>query len=154
MDYTRLAKFISNARQLYGFEQMGIDPWKKKSFEEACEKARYQEDGTVDPSFKMPEIIDFAQGYKDMSPGIAALERFVVEGWLKHDNCPILTSAVCSAIIVRDGKLNRMFVKDKSYNRIDAAVAAAMACGLASRPKEVKCEYLAAWKQVNGVWNG
>ena len=155
IDYEQISDVVNSLAREYEIKSIAVDPWKFAAFEAAAEKASVDRvTGQPRKDFKLPEFIEFMQGYKNMSPAIAGLERLVVSGKLRHNNCPVLTAACASAIIVRDGKLNRMFAKDKSYSRIDAIVAVSMAIGLSERPSEQESDLVKAYRKGGMAWNG
>jgi phage terminase large subunit-like protein len=78
-------------------------------------------------------LVEFGQGFRDMSPALAALETLVLQGRLKHPGNPVLDWAVSNAIAVLDPAGGRKLDKSKSTGRIDALQALAMAVGLAAR---------------------
>lgn len=78
-------------------------------------------------------MMEWGQGFKDMSPALDALESLILQGRLKHPGNPVLDFAVASAIAVTDPAGNRKLDKGKATGRIDALVALSMAVGLASR---------------------
>ena len=71
------------------------------------------------------------QGYKDMSPAVDIVERFVVQKKLRHGAHPVLQWCAANAVVTRDPAGGRKFDKAKSSGRIDALVALAMALSLA-----------------------
>jgi phage terminase large subunit-like protein len=75
----------------------------------------------------------FGQGYKSMSPAAKAFEERVLNRQLVHDGSPLLTWALSNVAIERDAAGNMKPSKDRSRERIDPAVAAIMACGLAAQ---------------------
>ncbi len=84
-------------------------------------------------------LVPFGQGFKDMSPGVDALEAAILNRHLKHGNNPLLTFNMASVKVETDAAGSRKFSKRKSNNRIDGAVALCMALGQHARtPKEKK----------------
>lgn len=77
------------------------------------------------------------QGFKDAGPDIEILAELAMSGRLRHGNNPVLRAAMSNAITVSDPAGNLKVDKDRSNGRgpvrIDAAVALAMACGVATR---------------------
>lgn len=88
------------------------------------------ERGVAFPILKTP------QTYVGMSPGLSQLEHEVVNGTLKHDGNPLLSSHVTKAIIRKSDDGLRRFIKPKNRTRIDGAVALAMALGLKAKDLE------------------
>lgn len=78
-------------------------------------------------------LIEWGQGYKDMSSAIDALESELLNGRVAHGNHPVLTMCAANAVISKDAAGNRKLDKHKATGRIDGLVAMAMAFGAASR---------------------
>ncbi len=75
---------------------------------------------------------EMRQGWRTMGPAIAELERVVVGRMLEHDGNPVLRWCLDNVAIQVDSAGNRSFNKGKSRERIDGAVAMAMAVARAS----------------------
>lgn len=80
-------------------------------------------------------LVEFGQGFKDMSPALDDLEADFLNGRLRHGANPVLTSCMANAVIVRDPAGNRKLDKSLVTQRIDGAVALAMARGAATAAK-------------------
>lgn len=78
-------------------------------------------------------LVAFGQGFRDMGPAVDLLERLCVEAKLRHGMHPILTWCVSNAKATSDPAGNRKLDKQKSFGRIDGAVALAQALAIASR---------------------
>lgn len=74
-------------------------------------------------------LVEFGQGYKDMSPAIATLESELLNGRLAHGMHPVLTMCAANAVVSKDAAGNRKLDKHKATGRIDGLVALAMAFG-------------------------
>jgi phage terminase large subunit-like protein len=74
-------------------------------------------------------LIEHGQGYKDMTPAVDIVERFVIQEKLRHGLHPVLTWCANNAVVIRDPAGGRKFDKSntKYRSRIDALVAMAMA---------------------------
>ena len=73
------------------------------------------------------------QGWVTMSPAIKELERAIIAQHFRHGGNPVLRWMFDNvAVHVVDSAGNRTFHKGKSRDRIDGAVAAAMAVSRAS----------------------
>ena len=98
---------------------IGFDRWRidimKKEFERA---------GADVP------LVEFGQGFKDMSPALDALESVLLNGNIRHGMNPVLTMCAANASVDSDAAGNRKFTKQKSTGRIDGMVALAMALGM------------------------
>jgi phage terminase large subunit-like protein len=86
-----------------------------------------------DAGVKLPELIEFGQGYKEMSPAIEQFEVMLLGGDLVHDAHPVLTWCAANAVIVEDDAGNRKLSKRRATGRIDCMVAMVMAVGAAAR---------------------
>jgi phage terminase large subunit-like protein len=73
------------------------------------------------------ELVEFGQGFKDMSPAVDEFERLCFECKLRHGAHPVLAYCVSNTKIEADASGNRKPSKAKSMGRIDLAVAAIMA---------------------------
>ncbi|MFC0217822.1 terminase large subunit [Pseudochelatococcus lubricantis] len=72
-------------------------------------------------------VIEFRQGWRSMGPAIADLERAIVGGKFHHGGHPLLRWCFENVAVQTDSSGNRSFHKGRSRDRIDGAVAAAMA---------------------------
>jgi phage terminase large subunit-like protein len=83
----------------------------------------------VDPKDQYADryLIEYGQGFKDMSPAIRNLEELVIDGKINHAGHEALAWQVGCVAIVEDDAGNVKFSKRKSKGKIDAAVALAMA---------------------------
>jgi phage terminase large subunit-like protein len=69
------------------------------------------------------------QGFKDMSPALAALEAELINERIRHGGHPILTWCAANAVVDMDAAGNRKLNKKRATGRIDGMVALAMAIG-------------------------
>ena len=76
-------------------------------------------------------LVEFGQGFKDMSPAIDVLESELLNARIAHENHPVLTMCAANAVISKDAAGNRKLDKHKATGRIDGIVALAMAMGIA-----------------------
>ncbi len=76
--------------------------------------------------------VEFRQGWVSMAPAVLALEHTVLARQLRHGGNPILRWNFGNVQVETDKAGNRMFHKGKSGNKIDGAVATAMAVGRAA----------------------
>jgi len=76
-------------------------------------------------------LVEFGQGYKDMSPAIESLEAELLNSRVAHGMNPVLTMCAANTVIIKDPAGNRKLDKQKSTGRIDGMVAMAMAFGVA-----------------------
>lgn len=71
--------------------------------------------------------VEMRQGWVTMAPAIKELERAIVGRRLNHDGNPVLRWNFANIAVETDKAGNKAFHKGKSTDRIDGAVAAAMA---------------------------
>lgn len=77
-------------------------------------------------------VVHFRQGWATMAPAIKELERAIVGGKLRHGGHPILRHHFDCVAVEVDKAGNKSFHKGRSRDRIDAAVACAMAVARAA----------------------
>ena len=75
--------------------------------------------------------VEMRQGWVTMAPAIKELERAIVGRRFSHGANPILRWHFDNIAVERDKAGNMSFHKEKSRDRIDGAVATAMAVGRA-----------------------
>lgn len=84
-------------------------------------------------------LVEFGQGFKDMTPALESLESLLLAGVVRHGSHPVLDMCAENAVAVMDPAGNRKLDKSKATGRIDGMVALAMAVGKAStQPVEHK----------------
>lgn len=81
---------------------------------------------------EMP-LIEFGQGFKDMSPALDTLEAELLNKRMAHGMHPVLTMCAANAVITKDPAGNRKLDKFRATGRIDGMVALAMALGAANK---------------------
>jgi phage terminase large subunit-like protein len=89
-----------------------------------------------DDGYRLPELIPFGQGYKDMSPAVEMFETSLLNGDVVHNGHPVLTMCAANAVTVSDAAENRKLDKNKATGRIDLMVAAVMGAGVALTNKQ------------------
>lgn len=99
-------------------DAVAFDRWRIDQFRKAMDSA----------GIDLP-LVEFGQGFKDMSPALEALEDAVMQGKLAHENNPVLNMCAVNAVAVSDPANNRKLEKRKATGRIDGMVALAMAMG-------------------------
>lgn len=75
--------------------------------------------------------VSMRQGWVTMAPAIKELERAIIGRQFRHGGHPVLRWNFSNIAVETDKAGNRMFHKGKSRERIDGAVATAMAVGRA-----------------------
>jgi len=81
-------------------------------------------------------LVEYGQGYKDMSPALDALEAELLNGRVAHGGHPVLRMCAANAVVAKDAAGNRKLDKSKATGRIDGMVAMAMAFGVAEKQTE------------------
>lgn len=85
--------------------------------------------------------IEMRQGWVTMAPAIKELERAIVGENLIHGGNPVLRWNFDNIAVEQDKAGNKSFHKGKSRDRIDGAVAAAMAVARASAGEDTRSVY-------------
>ena len=78
-------------------------------------------------------LVEWGQGFKDMSPALDALESRILNETINHDGNPVLTMCAQNAMLIKNPAGDRKLDKMKTSGRIDGMVALSMACGLSER---------------------
>ncbi|WP_430251689.1 terminase large subunit [Neorhizobium sp. DAR64860/K0K1] len=86
-------------------------------------------------------VVEFRQGWLTMSPAIAELERAILARRFTHGGNPILRWHFDNIAIRTDTSGNKSFHKGKSKDRIDGAVATAMAVARCAAGDSGKSSY-------------
>lgn len=123
VDYAYVARDIAEATR--GLEVVGVayDRWRIELM-----RPHLEEWGSDLP------LVDYGQGFRDMSPAVDELESALLNGKIRHGSHPVLTMCAANAVVVSDPSGNRKLDKSRAKGRIDGIVALAMALGLATRP--------------------
>lgn len=106
-----------------------------------CERFHVQEIA-FDPAYGMQimanltdygyPVVHFRQGYLTFSPAIKTLEVALLAKKLKHGGNPVLRWNFANVVTIVDDKFNKTFSKKRSQEKIDGAVATAMAVARAA----------------------
>ena len=78
-------------------------------------------------------LIEWGQGFRDMTPALDALEAELLNGRVAHGGHPVLTMCAANAVVTKDPAGSRKLDKARATGRIDGMQALAMAMGLAAR---------------------
>jgi phage terminase large subunit-like protein len=103
----------------YDIQEIAYDRYKMKVLKKAAE----------DAGIELPTMVEHGQGFVSMASSITELENVVLKKELRHAGHPVLQNNIANAVIVKDPAGNRKFDKSKRTQRIDGAVALAMAVG-------------------------
>lgn len=115
----------------YSVREVAFDPTYGRAM-----MANLQEDGI--------EAVEFRQGWISMAPAVKELERVILARRMRHGGNPILRWNFGNVQIETNKAGNRMMHKGKSGNKIDGAVACAMAVARAAIGEETSV-YDADW---------
>lgn len=125
VDYEYVARSIAELLEDFDIQAVAYDRWRidlmRKEFEEL--------------GLNLP-LIEYGQGYRDMSPALDTLEADLLNGRLRHGNNPVLNMCAANATATKDPAGNRKLDKSKATGRIDGMVALAMARAVAERQEE------------------
>ena len=120
VDYGFVAAEMAEILADLDVELIGFDRWRIDVFKKELE--------TLGLDFPM---VEFGQGFKDMSPAIDSLESDLLNVRLRHGMHPVLTMCAANAVVTKDPANNRKLDKHKATGRIDGMVSLAMALGVA-----------------------
>jgi phage terminase large subunit-like protein len=95
--------------------------------------------------------IEFRQGWVSMAPAIKELEKAILGKTLVHDGHPVLRWNFGNIAVQVDKAENKSFHKGKSKDRIDGAVACAMAVARAASGDTAKSIYSNATARPDGL---
>jgi len=83
-------------------------------------------------------LVEWGQGFRDMSVALDALEAELLNGRIAHGGNPVLTMCAANAVVTRDPSGGRKLDKAKATGRIDGLQALAMSMGVASRAEQAQ----------------
>jgi phage terminase large subunit-like protein len=118
VDYGVVEQHIAELAERYRVEAIAIDRWNS-----TATTTRLLEQG-------LP-VIRFGQGTASMSPACKELERLVLARQLYHTGCPVLRWCLGNVALEQNAAGDIKPNKAKSREKIDGAVALAMAVGVA-----------------------
>jgi len=125
VEYEFVAEYLRGVFDRYDVVQLGFDDWNFRHLKPWLVRAGFPEEELE------AKFLPIRQNYKDMSPALRALESALLEQKIVHDGHPVLSMCAANAVVVSDGKENRMLTKAKSHGRIDGMVALALAQAVA-----------------------
>jgi phage terminase large subunit-like protein len=125
VDYAFVAHKLCEINSECKLAAVAFDRWK-------IEMLKAELSHVVDMKNDLP-LVEFGQGFKDMSPALDAVESLFVEGKIRHGGNPILRMCFANSVVTKDPAGNRKLDKSKATGRIDGAVSVCMAIGYAVR---------------------
>lgn len=123
IDHRFVVHKIEELSQRYNIREIAFDRWGSSTL-------------TTVLADISPELIEFGQGYKSMSPALKELMALVIDQKIAHGGNPVLWWHANSLVVKQDPAGNIRASKpdrDKSSNRIDGMVALVMALDRAIR---------------------
>lgn len=146
ISYLDVAQVIAEYHHMYDIQAIAYDRYAFRRFEESFDQLGLSgslpfiehPQGGVKKSKPTEEMIQAAKRQRKEAEGLwfpgslKLLEDAISEGRIRIKNNPVLVSAMMSAVTESDRWGNRWLAKNKSLNKIDAAVALCMAIGVAS----------------------
>ena len=118
--YGFIENFIDELGQKFHIKEIAFDRWGAVQMSQNLEGLGFT-------------MVQFGQGYKDMSPPTKELMKLTLEQTLAHNGHPVLRWMVDNIFIRRDPAGNIKPDKEKSTEKIDGAVAMIMALDRAIR---------------------
>ncbi|MEY2654282.1 MAG: hypothetical protein RLZZ524_1310 [Pseudomonadota bacterium] len=101
----------------FDVQSIAYDRWRMADLKQMAE----------DDGIELPPMVEFGQGYKDMSPALDQFETAILNRQVQHNGHPVLTWCAANAVTDSDPAGNRKLNKMKATGRIDLVVAAVMA---------------------------
>lgn len=126
IEYEFVAVDLARLLAEFDCQRIGFDRWKMKDFKKEQERLEV----------KLPELVEFGQGFQPMSPAIKVFETKLINGTMRHDGNPCLTWCASNVAAVHDAAENTKYDKSRSIGRIDGIIAAVIACGILEEMEE------------------
>lgn len=126
VDYAYVAQELEEILQDYPqVARIGFDRWRIDLFRKELERI----------NLDLP-LVEFGQGFKDMSPAIDKVESLLLNNEFAHGDNPVMTLCAANAVITKDPAGNRKFDKHKATGRIDGMLATTIAIGVSISESE------------------
>lgn len=119
-DRVAVIRRIAEITNQYDLQVLAYDRWHLEDISRLCS----------DEGIELP-VEAFGQGFRSMGPAVDALEIAILNRQLRHGHHPILDWNFSNAVLEVDAAGARKISKRKSTERVDGAVALAMAIGIA-----------------------
>jgi phage terminase large subunit-like protein len=128
VDFRAVEETIRDLCERFGVREIAFDPHLARVM-----MSNLAEDGYP--------AIEMRQGWVTMAPAIKELERALIAGRFQHGGHPVLRWNFDNIAVETDKAGNKAFHKGKSRDRIDGAVAAAMAVARAATGEDTRSIY-------------
>ncbi len=126
VDYAFIEQYIKRVCSFFNVRMIAYDRWNSNDL-----VRRLIEDEVTD-------MIQFGQGFSSMSAPTKQIEVLALQGKLNHANNEVLAWNISNVAIKRDPADNIKIDKNISSERVDGAVALAMAIGVAIRDIDIE----------------
>jgi phage terminase large subunit-like protein len=130
IDRRAIACRIAEIASAFDVRGMAYDRWRIEDLKKIL----------ADEGIDLP-LIDWGQGFQSMGPAVDSLEVAIIDRHLKHGGNPILSWNIANCVVETDAAGARKISKSKSTERVDGAVALAMAVGLHSRSPQTFLDF-------------
>lgn len=130
VDYEHVARDMARILEGLDVQAVAYDRWRIDLLRKELERIEAD----------LP-LVEWGQGYKDMSPALEALEAELLNGRVAHGNHPVLTMCAANAVTTKDPAGGRKLDKARATGRIDGLQAMAQAFGIAARAEEAASAY-------------
>lgn len=133
ISYRHVAQTLAEYSERFSIQLIGYDRFAFRRFEEEIDELGLNLPFAEHPQGGLKKGKPISAGGEGMwMPGsLRLLEDALLEGRIRLKNNPVLISAMMSAVTETDKWDNRWLAKQRSSNKIDAAVALCMAMGAA-----------------------
>lgn len=128
VDFRAVEDHIRDLCERYAVREIAFDP----------HLARVMMSNLAEDGFP---AVEMRQGWITMAPAIKELERAIIGGKFQHGGNPILRWHFDNIAVETDKAGNKSFHKGKSRDRIDGAMATAMAVGRAATGEDERSIY-------------
>jgi len=118
IDYDRIRAKINELGKLYRIKEIARDRWNATQI-----TTQLQGDGFA--------MVEYGQGFKDMTAPTKEMQKLVLEGKLRHGRNPVLRWMASHTAVDQDAAGNVKPTKERSADKIDGIVAMTMAIGRA-----------------------
>jgi len=143
---TEVIKHIHESSLKYDIQGIAFDRDRMADFRELATKAEVEfaygkwdkeKHQWIFDSQSGIKMMPFGQGPKSMAPAVDKFETFLLNKEIRHDGNPVQTWCMANAVVKDDDEDGyRKISKRKSIGRVDGAVTAVMACGIAEKKEE------------------
>jgi phage terminase large subunit-like protein len=118
VDYGIVEGYVAELAERFRVEAVAIDRWNSTGTQ-----TRLQAIG-------LP-VVTFGQGFASMSPAVKEVERLILDRKITHDGNPAMRWCLGNVAIAQDPAGNVKIDRAKAKEKVDGAVALAMAIGVA-----------------------